>query len=270
MRKTVLAGMVVLLSGAWAAAQPSQPGFSYVNANPKPPGQTIVVPTAATPPEPGTIGATPSAAPGMAYPGYPPFPMGPRPAMQGGMGGAPMGGAMGMPAGADPGAIYGPGYANDFGPNLTLDPPSSFGTERIWVSGRYILGYLTRPRLSTPLVTTGSSTDIHPGALDQSSTRVLFGENQYQFGQLSGVQVDLGVNLNDRLYLEGSVMYFAPQHTNAIFASDAGGNPFLGRPVFNTLLGQERSYLTSSPAARALSPGCNCTASRPTPAIRST
>ena len=64
---------------------------------------------------------------------------------------------------------------------------------------------------------------------------------------MSGVQVDLGVNLNDRLYLEGSVMYFGPQHTTAFYGSDANGSPFIGRPVFNTLFGQDRSYLTSSP-----------------------
>src|SRR4029077_4296516 len=44
-----------------------------------------------------------------------------------------------------------------------------------------------------------------------------------------------------------SAMYFAPQHTNALIASDAGGSPFIGRPVFNTLFAQERSFLTSSP-----------------------
>jgi len=53
--------------------------------------------------------------------------------------------------------------------------------------------------------------------------------------------------LNDRFYLEASMMYFAPQHTNALFASDANGNPFIGRPIFNTLFAQERSLLTSSP-----------------------
>ena len=115
------------------------------------------------------------------------------------------------------------------------------------MGGQYLLGYLTRARLSAPLVTTGSINDNHPGALGQPSTQVVFGENQYQFGQLSGVQVDLGLNLNDRFYLETSVMYFAPQHTTALFSSDPTGNPFIGRPVFNTLFGQERSYLTSAP-----------------------
>ena len=96
-------------------------------------------------------------------------------------------------------------------------------------------------------MTTGSASDLHPGALGQPGTQVLFGDQQYQYGPLSGVQVDLGVNLNDRLYLEGSVMYFGPQHTTAFYGSDANGSPFIGRPVFNTLFGQDRSYLTSSP-----------------------
>ena len=64
---------------------------------------------------------------------------------------------------------------------------------------------------------------------------------------MNGIQVDVGVNLNDRIYLEGIVQYFGPQHTNALFVSDAAGNPFIGRPILNTILGQERAFLTSSP-----------------------
>jgi hypothetical protein len=156
------------------------------------------------------------------------------------------GSPIGAPYAGDPGAVYGGGYAGDMGAGY-YDPPSSFGTERIWVSARYLLGYLSRPGLSTPLVVTGSPTDLHPGALDQPNTVVLFGRDQYQFNPLNGIQVDLGVNLNDRIYLEGSVQYFGPQHTNALYVSDAAGNPFIGRPILNTALNQERAFLTSSP-----------------------
>jgi putative beta barrel porin BBP7 len=240
MRKTVLTVTAILLGGAWANAQQSQPGVSFVNS--KPAGSSVVTPTVATPPEPVAIGAVPApmSGPGMQHPAYPPMP---------GMMGAPMGMPIGtpMPLGGIPTGVpmgdpafagVGPGY---------VDPVSSFGTERIWVGGYYLLGYLSRARLSTPLVTTGSLTDLHPGALGEPSTVVLFGNDQYQFNQVHGVRVDAGVNLNDRLYLEGSVQYFPPSHTNAFFASDAAGNPFISRPVFNTLFNQERSFLTTAP-----------------------
>jgi putative beta barrel porin BBP7 len=170
-----------------------------------------------------------------------PMGMGPMGSMPIGHGG---GGAVGAPYPVDAAPVS--EFAGDLGAAY-YDPPSSFGTERIWISGHYLLGYLSRPGLATPLVVTGSPTDLHPGALGQPGTAVLFGADQYQFNPLSGVQVDLGVNLNDRLYLEATAKYFFPQHTNALYLSDAAGSPFIGRPVFNTLFGQERAYLTSSP-----------------------
>lgn len=245
MRKTVLTGIAVLLSGSWASAQQPQPGYSYVNSKPgSGNGSAVVVPTAAVPPEPGALrGAT---APGNWNPAGPPMPMGPSPML-------PM--HVGTPMGSPPGPSYGPGpdsyYGNSvpsgFNAGYAFDPPSSFGTESIWVTGRYLTAWLSRGFLSTPLVTTGSPTDPLPGGLGQPSTVVVFGQDQYNFGQLNGAQLDVGVNLNDRLYLEATAMYFAPQHTNALFASNANGSPFIGRPVLNTLFGQERSYLTSTP-----------------------
>ena len=76
---------------------------------------------------------------------------------------------------------------------------------------------------------------------------VLYGADQYQFNPLNGVQLAVGVNLNDRIYIEGIAQYFFPQHSNALFVSDASGNPFFARPFFNTVLGQERAFLTASP-----------------------
>lgn len=162
------------------------------------------------------------------------------------MGPMPIGTEMGAPYAGDPGMVYGNGFPGDIGAGY-YDPPSSFGTERIWVSAHYLLGYLSRPGLATPLVVAGSTTDLHPGALDQPGTVVLYGADQYQFNPLNGVQLAVGVNLNDRIYIEGIAQYFFPQHSNALFLSDAAGNPFFARPFFNTALGQERAFLTASP-----------------------
>ena len=163
----------------------------------------------------------------------------------------PIGAGMGVPPyGADPYAACGNGLPSDMGVGY-YDPPSSFGTERIWVSAHYLLGYLSRPGLATPLVVTGSTADVHPGAIDSPNTRILYGEDQYQFNPLNGVRLDVGVNLNDRLYLEGSILYFGPQHSSALFVSDPAGNPFIARPFFNATLGQERAFLTASPGIAA-------------------
>ncbi len=59
------------------------------------------------------------------------------------------------------------------------------------------------------------------------------------------------MNLNDRVYLELQGMIFGPQHTKATFASNANGAPLITRPVFNTVVGEERSFLTSAPGLLA-------------------
>lgn len=233
MRKNVLSVVAVLLSGSWAVAQQSQPGYATVGSGSKSAGAGVVMPSAAVPPEPGGLGGMPIGA--YPAPAGQPLP-GPGAAV-------PMGGPVNM----DPGMAYGPGYPGGMGHDFTLDPPSSFGTERMWLSGRYLFGWVSRSPLYTPLVTTGSVADPRPGALGSPSTVVLYGTDQYNISQLSGAQAEIGVNLNDRFYLELSGMILAPRTITSVFASDAAGNPFISRPVFNTLTGDNRSYLTSSP-----------------------
>src|SRR5205814_810605 len=60
---------------------------------------------------------------------------------------------------------------------------------RAWVDAEYLLWWTKGAPLSTPLVTTGSLTDIPPGALGQPGTRVLFGDHSIGFGALSGLRV---------------------------------------------------------------------------------
>jgi hypothetical protein len=131
--------------------------------------------------------------------------------------------------------------------SAVMDPPSSFGTETVWVSANYLMGWLTRPKLSTPLVTQGDIADPRPGALGQPGTRILYGDDQFRFGNLHGMNAEVGVNLNDRIFLEIRGFVFWPQHTRYTIASDANGAPFIGRPVFDTFTGTEGSYRTSTP-----------------------
>ncbi|MCS7271548.1 MAG: BBP7 family outer membrane beta-barrel protein [Gemmataceae bacterium] len=131
--------------------------------------------------------------------------------------------------------------------SAVMDPPSSFGTETVWISASYLMGWLTRPKLATPLVTQGDTADARPGALGQPGTRILYGDEQFRFGNLHGLTAEIGVNLNDSIYLEGRGFVFWPQHTRYTVASDANGAPFIARPVFDTLTSSEGSYRTSTP-----------------------
>ena len=120
MRKTVLSAIAVLLGGGgWGLAQTPQPGYSFVNSSPKPTGSAVVTPTAASPPEPGSIGATPARAPsGPINPMGPMSSMSPMPPMgpmgpTGPMGGMPIG--AGVPYAADPNMAYGGGFPGEIG-----------------------------------------------------------------------------------------------------------------------------------------------------------
>jgi len=128
-----------------------------------------------------------------------------------------------------------------------MDPPSSFGTETVWISTGYLMGWLTRPKLATPLVTQGDLADPRPGALGQPGTRILYGDDQFRFGNLHGMTAEVGVNLNDSFYIEGRGFVFWPQHTRYTVSSDPNGAPFISRPVFDTLANTEGSYRTSTP-----------------------
>ena len=175
MRKKPLSVVVVLLSGVWASAQPPQPGYAFLTSNQKSAGSTIVVPSPGVPPEPGAVGGTPAAGNWNPSYGYPmgPGSVGPTPIGAGGgypmgpgpMSPGPMSPGMSMPPLPGPGPDYGAGYPGMSGPNFPLDPPSSFGTETVWVNASYLYGWMKRANLSTALVTVGSPADSSPGAL---------------------------------------------------------------------------------------------------------
>lgn len=193
--------------------------------------------------------------PGMAGPGmsYPPAFGGP--GMGGpGMGGYPPGFAgpeMGGPIGGMPGMSGPPGSFPGDADLPIVGPRATFGSETFWFSMDYAAGWIQKPRLSAPLITEGSPADAHPGAIGQPGTVVAFGDSNYKFGTYQGFQAQIGVNLNDQLYLELNTLVFPAQHVAWTTASGLTGSPLVARPVFNTIADREGSYLTSFPGVLA-------------------
>jgi hypothetical protein len=262
MRKEAVCVLVVLLGGGWSQAQLASPGpASAASAGLAPP------PPAA---DPGGYGVTPAnyypndgtypAAVGYNYPaGYPT-----------GYGYADPGYGYGYGVGYQPGASYGAGfnYAYGTGYPAGFDPgapgevtdgdqgpklPSKNAVCYTWADFSYLASWARRAPLSTPLVTSGSAADAHPGAIGQPGTGVVFGTDSIDFGLRQGIQGELGVYLDadHHLSLDASGFYFFPQYVRSTFASDANGNPVIARPEFNTAAGGERSFLTSFPGVLA-------------------
>jgi hypothetical protein len=123
---------------------------------------------------------------------------------------------------------------------------------RVWLSADYLLWWVKSAPLSTPLVTTGSTDDLVPGALGQPQTKVLFGDSNVTYGAASGLRVAGGVWLPEApVGIEASyfVLWVPSAHFNV--SSDANGNPLIARPVINALSGNEFAYVDASPGISA-------------------
>src|SRR5947199_336391 len=83
-------------------------------------------------------------------------------------------------------------------------------------------------------VTTGGVMDVHPGALGQPNTGVLFGDS-LDFRMFSGVRWDIGIYLDEDAHwsLDGGGLFLFTNHTDFAAVSDANGNPVIARPIFN-------------------------------------
>jgi hypothetical protein len=126
------------------------------------------------------------------------------------------------------------------------------GCDRFWASANYTLSWIRSERLATPLVTTGSAADLHPGALDQPGTVVLLGDHM-NFGSFSGIRGEVGAFLDedDHFSLELGGWIVFPEHSTFSLNSDAGGNPIITRPIFNLNAGREAAFLDAFPGVAA-------------------
>ena len=125
--------------------------------------------------------------------------------------------------------------------------------ERVWASFDYTMAWFRPQRVATPLATTGSPVDPHPGALGQPGTVVLFGNEHADPGMFSGIRGEVGVFLDDcdHFSLEGVGLYLFPNHATFSQTSDAMGNPVLARPVFNVVAMREAGFVDALPGAAA-------------------
>jgi len=121
--------------------------------------------------------------------------------------------------------------------------------EAFWVEGAYIGTFLRPMRTPVPLATTGSKFDASPGAIGQPSTSVLYGNSSVDFGMQSGARGAVGAFLDagNRFSLELAGFFVLPGSQTYNIASDAGGNPVISRPIFNTALGAQGAFLNSMP-----------------------
>ncbi len=237
--------IVLLFSSAWANAQQSQPGYAVLIPDPGSVRSSNSM-AASGPPEPGALGGQGSGPPA-AGTVYPPAAGGYLPGFWRPRHGRPRHGWISAHHGGrsrhgcwSRHGCSGRFHAHDddaagrlHGRHAlpVVGATSTFGSEQFWLTLGYATGWIQKPRLSTPLITEGSASDAHPGALGQANTVIAFGDNNYKFGTYQGMQAQVGVNLNDQIYLEVNAQFFPTQHMSWTTGSDGNGNPLIARPV---------------------------------------
>jgi hypothetical protein len=124
--------------------------------------------------------------------------------------------------------------------------------DHCWISAQYVMGFFRQQHLTTPLVTTGSLTDISPGALGSPGTAILFGDS-IDPGMFSGVRLGAGFFMDNsgQFSLDGEGLYFAPKHDRFARNSDPTGVPLITRPFFNVLTGTNAAFFDAFPATAA-------------------
>lgn len=131
-----------------------------------------------------------------------------------------------------------------------------------WFSADYLFWWVQKGPLDTPLVTTGPSSDPFAGALDQPNTRVLFGGDGLEFGQVNGMRLSGGIWLDRlRVGVEASWVLLEKSTTGFSLASDPQGNPFIARPFVNALTGNENVYFDAISFVGAITGGIDIAAS---------
>jgi Putative beta barrel porin-7 (BBP7) len=119
----------------------------------------------------------------------------------------------------------------------------------IWGEAEYLRGITKRAPLGVPLATTSTAPNnsTNTGAIGQTNTVVLFGNQGIDLQYPEGMRFTLGVSPTRDWLIPAEVVYtYLHQRTNAFSQeSDATGSPLLARPIFSN--GSEQSILSSSP-----------------------
>jgi hypothetical protein len=122
---------------------------------------------------------------------------------------------------------------------------------RLWVEGGVLCWWVQDGPLAVPLVTTGDpAAAALAGAVGHSSTRVLFGGGDLDYGRSTGYRLTVGGWAGDApVGAEVSALWLDAESVAFFARSNGSGNPPLYIPVFNLATGGEGSVIVADPVA---------------------
>jgi hypothetical protein len=120
--------------------------------------------------------------------------------------------------------------------NTIVEGADCYEQKHCWVQVDYLLWWIKRAPLATPLVTTDPSQGVAKGSggLANPTTQVVLGGGGINFPPFSGIRIGAGYALGNGFGIEaGGFLLEQRDHIMSV-ASDPGGAPFLLRPIVNT------------------------------------
>jgi hypothetical protein len=123
-----------------------------------------------------------------------------------------------------------------------------------WIEADYLLWWVRKGPLPTPLVTAGSVNDPMPGGIGQPNTTVINGGNGIDFGALSGMRLNFGVAIDpDAVFnIEGGYLTLIDGTTSFAAGGNGAGTNVIARPLVSAFTGGEFVEATSFPGSAAL------------------
>jgi len=131
-------------------------------------------------------------------------------------------------------------------PNQKLPPREQYtASDHIWVGADYLLWHLKNGPIAAPLISTNPLGGLP--SLPTIGTQVV-GPSKFDFGEASGGRFTIGfMNMDQTCGIEITGFILEKLTNSFAFASDANGNPPVGRPVFDALRGTETTPQVAFP-----------------------
>jgi hypothetical protein len=120
---------------------------------------------------------------------------------------------------------------------------------KVWGGAEYLLWWIKDGPLPVPLVTTGDPNSLDFGIIGDPTTRVLFGNNDLDYGSFSGFRGTLGTWFDDqhRVGIEANAFFLERQGVIFGAESDTQGLPPLLIPFFDVDQDSESAILFANP-----------------------
>lgn len=119
---------------------------------------------------------------------------------------------------------------------------------QVWAGAEYLMYFMNGSRVPVPLVTSGVSTNPVSGALGETGTQILLGDQRFNTGTNHGARVRLGFDIVESGFGIEAIGFMLNQQTTTVGFPNASQSPsVLGIPFISQELNTEAIALVTAP-----------------------